>query len=167
MITATIGIDPGLTGAVAVLVDGQFNCIYDMPTEVKKSGKKQINARELFNIADEIKNDFAALGVQTVNGVLELSSPAPMKGRKQGAVGMMGMGDSYGCARMFLAYFNASVTIASPRVWKKAMGLNTNKEYSRTRAAQVYPSANKLLTRKKDHNRAESLLLARYLLDYH
>ena len=55
--------------------------------------------------------------------------------------------------------------IVSPQRWKKAMGVSQDKDSSLTLARELWPNAP--LTRKKDHGRAEALLIAEYLRRTH
>lgn len=152
-----IGIDPGISGAVALLFGHDFERLWDMPVETKKSGRHQIDSAMLLVISREIQ-ELSAPGDRII-AALEMTSAAP----KQGVSGMFSMGDSFGCARMLLASVGAEIHLVAPNSWKKIMKLNKDKEYSRSVARRLYPTAQQFLERKKDHNRAEALLLARYL----
>jgi hypothetical protein len=54
------------------------------------------------------------------------------------------------------------MTIINPRDWKKIYGLGTDKDASRATAVRLYPNAP--VSRVKDHNRAESILIGHWLV---
>lgn len=156
-----IGIDPGLSGAVAMLdEDYKFVDLFDMPVEEKKSGKRQVDVRALISKLELSRLDFLSEGGSTFTLVEQVSA---MPG--QGVSGMFSLGDSFGCARCAAAQVG-SVNYAHPATWKRAMKMTPNKAYSLTLARRFYPDqAEKFLARKKDEGRAEALLLARYAVE--
>lgn len=152
-----IGVDPGLTGAVVVL-DGDSNILLlvDMPVMSKgtsKGNRRQVNPAELARL-------LAPYAGNGTTAVLERQNPMP----KQGVSSMFSIGDSYGVCRGILATLQIPVQVVHPSTWKAYFKLlRASKEQSRTRAIELFPTAT-ALSRKKDHNRAEALLLARYAL---
>ena len=151
-----IGIDPGLTGAVAVLDKfGRLVNLHDLPTAGNGKGsakvKNQISAPELANILQLYPNSIACL-----------ESVASRPG--QGVAGVFSLGDSFGCIRGTLGALRIPLIMVSPNAWKNACGIakGADKDYSRTLALQLFPEAN--IGLKKHHNRAEAILLARHLL---
>ena len=151
-----IGIDPGLTGAVAVLERGRrLIAIHDLPIEGNGKGKakvkNQISAPELANILQLYPNAIACL---------EMVASRP----GQGVASVFSLGDSFGCIRGTLGSLRIPFILVSPNSWKTACGIakGADKDYSRTLALQLYPSAE--IGLKKHHNRAEALLLARHIL---
>jgi crossover junction endodeoxyribonuclease RuvC len=152
-----IGIDPGLTGAVAFLCsDGTYN-VADIPvidTSAKGKVRSMINARALANlIIDLDQSDFSRTTVM-------LEQTAAMPG--QGVSSMFSMGDSFGACRGVIATLGLSFELVRPAKWKKTMGLTDEKGMARAKAVQMFPNVGHLLSRVKDHNRAEALLLAEY-----
>lgn len=157
----TIGIDPGLTGAIGVLRDGRFEKVYSMPTEAKRSKGNQIDTARLLQIAEEIHHSLKLAPIPSeVRVVMEQVSANP----KQGVSSMFSFGDSAGCARMFASALHPeSFELVPSSRWKKEMKLSKRKAYSITRALRAFPKAREFLTRKKDEGRAEALLLSQYL----
>lgn len=151
-----IGIDPGITGAVAfVWESGEYIEVDDIPVMAKGKGaskvKNQVNAAGLIHLINRTwrPDQFCVAYLERVS-----SMPG------QGVASMFSMGDTYGCIRGILAALGIETHIITPRQWKKHYGLNSDKEIARAKAIELYPQAP--LTRKKDQNRAEALLIARY-----
>ena len=149
-----IGIDPGITGAVAVIGNG-VEKVLDIPTMAKGKGqstvKKQINASGLKSL---IVENLPKRG--KVEVYLERTSAMP----GQGVASMFSMGDSYGCIRGVCAALELRLEVITPASWKKHFGLGRDKEVVRAKAIELFPDMP--LSRKKDHNRAEALLIAKY-----
>jgi crossover junction endodeoxyribonuclease RuvC len=78
----------------------------------------------------------------------------------QGTRSMFTTGYGMGIWVGILATLEFPYTTVRPQVWKRALRLSKDKEASRLRAIQLFPGAD--LRRKKDHGRAEALLLAYY-----
>ena len=81
----------------------------------------------------------------------------------QGVASMFAMGKSYGILLGVLATLSIATHTVSPGKWKKFYALGKEKDQSRELAQRMWPDAP--LNLKKHHNRAESLLLAKYYLD--
>lgn len=152
-----IGIDPGLTGAVAMIQeigDEDAILIWDIPIIAMGARRKQLNMAGMTTILrtsyPESNKIIAAIeGQQAMPG--------------QGVSSVFSLGQTYGGIMGCLAALGIGYEIISPSVWKKAYRLSKNKELSRTRALELYPDCAPYLSRKKDHGRAEALLLADYL----
>lgn len=153
-----VGIDPGISGAIAVVSgDGNFVCVRSMPIQAKKSGRNEVDASELYTFFEKLpKGGF-------IYSLVERVSAMP----GQGVSGMFSLGDSFGCVRAIATATSHRTDYVAAAVWKKKMGLNKNKEYSRTLARKMFPTAEGDLSRKKDEGRAEALLLARFASQHH
>jgi len=149
-----IGIDPGLSGAIGFLRDGVFLAVEDMPTVAKGSGsvKREVSPAGLRQlIRQHVQNgDICAVVLERVNA---------MPG--QGVSSVFSLGDSFGCARAVVASAGVELTYVAPVSWKKYFKLTSDKEVSRALAVKLFPAAP--LTLKKHSDRAESLLMARWL----
>lgn len=149
-----IAIDPGLSGAVAAIT-GAGIYVTDMPIMAKGKGggrvKTQINASELASILHGYSNGHTV--------VLERISSMP----GQGVASMFSMGDTFGCIRGVCAALGMRVEVITPQSWKKHYKLPSDKEVCRAKAIELFPDLP--LGRKKDHNRAEALLMAKYAMD--
>lgn len=150
----TIGIDPGLTGAIGMLRDGVFVAVEDMPTLAKGSGsvKREVDPAGLKSILLRF-----APADESVKVVLERVNAMP----GQGVSSVFSLGDSFGCARSVVAALNFELTYVAPITWKKHFKLERDKEFSRALAVKWYPEAP--LNLKKYSDRAEALLMSRWL----
>jgi crossover junction endodeoxyribonuclease RuvC len=150
-----IGIDPGLSGAVAFLYEDQAK-IWDIPTILKGSGsvKQEINASAMFDYLRDIKVRIAGGQIQAA---LERVNSMP----GQAASSTFSLGDSFGVCRATLASAGIPTTYVTPQSWKKHFNLSKEKEEARALAIKLYPSVE--LHLKKHIDRAESLLIATYL----
>jgi crossover junction endodeoxyribonuclease RuvC len=148
-----IGIDPGLSGAMAFISDEWEPQVWDTATILKGSGsvKYEVDASALF------KRLAWVAGRTDVRAALERVNSMP----GQTASSTFSLGDSFGVARACLACSNIPTTYVTPQSWKKYFKLTSDKEMSRSLAAKLYPTVD--LSFKKHADRAEALLIATYL----
>ena len=152
------GVDPGVSGAICVLTEGKILEVYEMPTMIDgKKNKKQVNGAEVTNIFLKNLNneDKAKVVVEHVTA---------MPG--QGVTSMFNFGQSFGVVKGICAALKLPIYFVRPVKWKKHFNLiKTNKDASRTKVIQVYPGISSKLSRKKDSNKADAILIARYFND--
>lgn len=152
-----LGIDPGLSGAIAFLdTTTDALVIMDMPTvEMTRNGK---NKREVSPalIADMI----AGKGV--TQAFMERVSAMP----GQGVSSMFSFGRSTGVVEGVLAAYEIPTTLVTPQAWMKAMGVRAGKDGSRERAMQLFPQYADRFARKKDDGRSDAALIAKYGASY-
>ena len=153
-----IGIDPGLSGGIAVLDDLKIHDIFDMPimSEGKKN-KNQLNSAQLVNIINGhvLKNEDTFVIVEQVSA---------MPG--QGVTSMFNFGQTFGSIKGICAALKLPIFYVRPAKWKKHFELiNSSKDASRTKVIEMYPSISSRLTKKKDVNKADAILIARYFRD--
>jgi len=152
------GIDPGVSGAICVLKEGKILEVYEMPTMIDgKKNKRQVNGAEVTNIflKELNKEDTAKVVVEHVTA---------MPG--QGVTSMFNFGQSFGVIKGVCAALSLPIYFVRPTKWKKHFNLiKTNKEASRTKVIQVYPEISSKLSKKKDSNKADAILIARYFND--
>lgn len=148
-----IGIDPGISGALALLEDDNtLSDIVDMPIMPLKGNRNTVNAAEVSKILKLWLN-----GSGKVTAHLEQVSAMP----GQGVSSMFGFGVSYGIVQGVLASLGIPVILVTPQQWKKRAGLlGKEKDMARTMAQRLYPMAD--LSRKKDIGRADAILIAYY-----
>lgn len=157
-----IGIDPGLTGACAVIGHDGVRAVFDLPTmPVPGAGpkalvKRKIDGRALCSLL--LKHCPASEGAPTA--VLE--QVATMGGMNNAVQTQGSLLRSLGAIETVLECLKFKVEYVAPQRWKKAYGIGSDKAKSLALARQLYPDAAADLKRQKDHNRAESLLLARW-----
>ena len=144
-----VGIDPGLSGAIAILEDKKVLNIFDMPVMAEgKKNKRQLNSAQLVNIIKEntIKNENIAVVVEQVNA---------MPG--QGVTSMFNFGQSFGAIKGLCAALNLPIFFVRPSKWKKHFELiNSSKDASRTKVIEMYPSLSNQLAKKKDVNKSDA-----------
>lgn len=160
----TIGIDPGLTGAVATLIDGEAGPVIDTPT-MEVDGHTELDARAMAVFIRELR---AAHPDAEVSACIERVRAMPAKGRKQGAQSSMNFGDTYGKAKAVLELLGIPTTRAEPASWKRSFGLlKQEKDAARLLAIKRFPAKAKELARKKDNGRADALLIALWFENTH
>jgi crossover junction endodeoxyribonuclease RuvC len=147
-----IGIDPGLSGALALLQDdNRIEDMLDMPVMAGTGKRQQVNAAQLSKVLRLWKDG------ETVTAYLEQVAAMP----RQGVSSMFGFGVSYGIVQGVLSTLGIPVILVTPQRWKKAAGLiGKDKDFARTLAQRLYPMAE--LGRKKDIGRADAILIARF-----
>ena len=147
-----LGIDVGLNGAIALIVDGQLLQVHDMPTvtlERNNKTKRMVNAQALSLIIRGAIADAAYL--ERLNA---------MPG--QGVTSMFSMGQSLGVVLGILAACEVPTTTIPPRTWQKALDVPQGKDGSRYRAAQLFPEHADMFSRVKDDGRSDAVLIAAY-----
>ena len=129
-----------------------------MPTMIDgKKNKRQVNGSQVANIIKENlhNNKETIVVVEQVNA---------MPG--QGVTSMFNFGQSFGVIKGVCAALSLPIYFVRPTKWKKHFNLiKTNKEASRTKVIEVYPEISSKLSRKKDSNKADAILIARYFND--
>ena len=148
-----IGIDPGLTGAIAKVQGGNIE-VWDMPTLELRS-KRFVNAPML---ADLISSINWQANPQKCEVILERVSARP----GQGVTSMFSFGTSCGIIQGIIAALHLPLTLVSPQEWRKKMGVPKGKDGSRQRVLELRPDLASRFSRKKDHGRADAVLMALY-----
>ena len=153
-----IGIDPGLSGGIAVLENNQVLSIFDMPVMSEgKKNKRQLNSAQLVTLIKEnIKSsEDVAVIVEQVNA---------MPG--QGVTSMFNFGQTFGAIKGVCAALGLPIFFVRPSKWKKHFELiNSSKDSSRTKAIEMYPAFSNQLAKKKDVNKSDAILIARFYND--
>ena len=150
-----IGIDPGLSGAIAILEDNKVLNIFDMPVMAEgKKNKRQLNSAQLVNI---IRDNTASIDEVAV--VVEQVNAMP----GQGVTSMFNFGQTFGAIKGVCAALNLPIFFVRPSKWKKHFELiNSSKDSSRTKTIEMYPSLSNQLSKKKDVNKSDAILIARF-----
>ena len=150
-----IGIDPGLSGAIAILQNNKVLNLFDMPVMAEgKKNKRQLNSALLVNLIKENidQNDDVYIVVEQVNA---------MPG--QGVTSMFNFGQSFGILKGICSAMQLPIYFVRPAKWKKYFNLiNSEKDASRTRAIEIFPYFSSNLSKKKDSNKADAILIASY-----
>jgi len=152
-----IGIDPGLSGSICFLKDGKILDVVEMPTMTEgKKNKRQVNGFQIYN---EISKRINKLENQEIRVVIEQVSAMP----GQGVTSMFNFGQSFGTLKGLCAGMQLPVYFVRPAKWKKYFNLiNSEKDASRTRAIEIFPNFSSQLSKKKDSNKADAILIASF-----
>ena len=153
-----IGIDPGISGAICILENRKVLEVYETPTMIDgKKNKRQVNGAQVTNIIKERLNENKEVVV-----VVEHVNAMP----GQGVTSMFNFGQSFGVIKGICSALSIPIYFVRPTKWKKYFNLiKTNKDASRTKVIEVYPEISSKLSRKKDANKADAILIARYFSD--
>ena len=131
-----------------------------MPTMIEgKKNKKQVNGSQIFNeISEKIKN----MDKKNIKVVIEHVTAMP----GQGVTSMFNFGQSFGILKGICSAMQLSVYFVRPAKWKKYFNLiNSEKDASRTRAIEIFPYYSSYLSRKKDSNKADAILIASFFFE--
>tara|TARA_X000001036_G_scaffold422648_1_gene445776 strand:- start:1452 stop:1943 length:492 start_codon:yes stop_codon:yes gene_type:complete len=153
-----IGIDPGLSGAIAVLEDKKVLGIFDMPVMAEgKKNKRQLNSAQLVNVIKANINQDEEISV-----VVEQVNAMP----GQGVTSMFNFGQTFGAIKGVCAALKLPIYFVRPSKWKKHFELiNSSKDSSRTKVIEMYPTLSDQLAKKKDVNKSDAILIARYYIE--
>jgi crossover junction endodeoxyribonuclease RuvC len=152
-----IGIDPGISGSICFFEDGKILQVIDMPTMADgKKNKRQINGAQIFN---EISERVQKVEKKNIRVIIEQVSAMP----GQGVTSMFNFGQSYGILKGICSAMQLSMFFVRPAKWKKYYNLlNSEKDASRTRAIEIFPYFSSQLSKKKDSNKADAILIASF-----
>ncbi len=143
--TIIMGIDPGISGAIAFYyTDVSRVAVADVPVI-----GKEINTAVLAQMVRTNQPDFA---------VIEEVHAMP----KQGVTSVFNFGRSYGDVRGVVCALGVRLYFVTPQKWKKHFGLSADKEQSRLRALRMFPANAESFKLKKHEGRAEAALIALY-----
>jgi crossover junction endodeoxyribonuclease RuvC len=152
-----IGIDPGISGSICFFQDGKIIDVVEMPTMTEgKKNKKQVNGSQIFNeISDRIKK----LDKKDIKVIIEQVSAMP----GQGVTSMFNFGQSFGILKGICSAMQLPMYFVRPTKWKKYFNLiNSEKDASRTKAIEIFPYFSVHLSKKKDSNKADAILIASF-----
>ena len=152
-----IGIDPGISGSICFLDNGKILDVVEMPimTDGKKN-KKQVNGSQVFN---EVTKRIKQFEKNQIRVVIEHVSAMP----GQGVTSMFNFGQSFGILKGICTAMQLPMYFVRPAKWKKYFNLlNSEKDASRTRAIEIFPYFSSQLSRKKDSNKADAILIASF-----
>jgi crossover junction endodeoxyribonuclease RuvC len=149
-----VGIDPGLSGAIAFVNDGELLSVADLPlVEVQhgKGSRKELSPALLHDML--IHTDF-----RIGKAIVEHVGASP----QMGSVSAFRFGENFGAILAVLACCGIRTELVRPAAWKKAMALGPDKALSRAMAIKLWPMQSEYFARVKDDGRAEAALLAEF-----
>ncbi len=152
-----IGIDPGIAGAICFFESGEVIDVIDMPTMSEgKKNKRQVNGRQIFF---EISKRIEEYSPKNIRVIVEQVSAMP----GQGVTSMFNFGQSYGVIKGICSAMQLPIFFVRPIKWKKYFNLvNTQKDASRTKVIEIFPNISSILSKKKDANKADAILIASF-----
>ena len=152
-----IGIDPGISGSICFFENGKILEVVEMPTMTEgKKNKRQVNGAQIYN---EILKRTNKNEKQNVRVIIEQVSAMP----GQGVTSMFNFGQSFGILKGICSAMQLPMYFVRPAKWKKYFGLiNSEKDASRTRAIEMFPYFSSQLSKKKDSNKADAILIASF-----
>lgn len=148
----TLGIDVGLNGAIALVVDGELISVVDMPTvTLDRNGKakRQVSVPELVQII----KDFDPTEAYTER-VFAMAG--------QGVTSVFSFGRSLGVVEGVLGALKIKNSLVTPQTWQKRMAVTGGKDGSRARAMDLFPEQAQMFKRVKDDGRADAALIAAF-----
>tara|TARA_E500000178_G_scaffold309256_1_gene323481 strand:- start:1032 stop:1520 length:489 start_codon:yes stop_codon:yes gene_type:complete len=151
-----IAIDPGISGSICFFEDGKILEVLEMPTMIEgKKSKRQVNGAQIYN---EILKRIGGSEKQT-RVIIEQVSAMP----GQGVTSMFNFGQSYGILKGICSAMQLPMFFVRPAKWKRYFNLiNSQKDASRTRAIEIFPYFSSQLSKKKDSNKADAILIASF-----
>jgi len=157
----TFGVDPGLTGAITTLIDGEPGPYLDMPTMDAGEGN-EVDARAVVLFVREQR---AAHPGAHVEAVMERIHARPMRDKDgkalEGGKARHSLAEGYGQLKAAIRVLGIPLTLVQPVAWKRSLRLlGQPKDAGRLLALARFPSARSFLSRKKDNGRADALLIA-------
>ena len=152
-----IGIDPGISGSICFFEDGKITDVIEMPTMTEgKKNKKQVNGSQIYNEILKRTNKFQKKDIRVI---VEQVSAMP----GQGVTSMFNFGQSFGILKGICSAMQLPIYFVRPAKWKKYFNLiNSQKDASRTRAIEIFPYFSTQLSKKKDSNKADAILISSF-----
>jgi len=151
--SCVIGIDPGVSGAIAIVTGSTVDC-HDMPT-VEVNGRRHVCPHGLRQILGECVvvrgQEITAVVLEHVQGV-----------QGTGATSAFSFGRSFGLVEGVVAGMRLPLVLVRPQAWTKALGVSRDKGDHRRAAANLWPAHATLFARAKDDGRADAALLCRW-----
>tara|TARA_A100001011_G_scaffold376923_1_gene440057 strand:- start:2308 stop:2802 length:495 start_codon:yes stop_codon:yes gene_type:complete len=155
-----IGIDPGISGSICFFQDGKIIDVIEMPTMTEgKKNKRQVNGAQIFN---EVSKRIENMDKKDIKIIIEQVSAMP----GQGVTSMFNFGQSFGILKGICSAMQLPMYFVRPAKWKKYFNLiNSKKDASRTKAIEIFPYFSSNLSKKKDSNKADAILIASFFYE--
>lgn len=153
--TVVLGLDPGVTGALAIVEGTQALVLEELP--VLKVGTAMSRQRRDLDLA-EIHKFLVPIAGAIDHAFVEKVSARP----GQGVTSMFRFGYASGSLHGLLVALGIPLTFVAPQTWQKAMGVGPGGDAARARAKELYPASQASFTRKADEHRADAVLIATY-----
>lgn len=141
-----VGVDPGMSGAIAILDGDQLVAVHDMPCLGGAVSVQMLVGLESW--------DHAIYGTVVIEDVHAMP--------KQGVASVFGFGRSKGVLEGVFGQAHRPIEYVTPAKWKRDLRLTKDKGACRQRAAELWPDDAALFRRVKDDGRAEAALIAHW-----
>jgi crossover junction endodeoxyribonuclease RuvC len=145
------GIDPGLTGALAIIDEYRVVFVDDLPVHQIRAGKRARAELDLGGMREVLAS------LTYVHVFIEQVAARP----GQGVTSMFRFGFTAGQIIGIVAGLRVPYSLVPPQRWQRLTGCGPAPDEARRRAGQLYPDAVQYLTRKRDAGRADAILIAR------
>lgn len=156
-----LGIDPGLTGALALYdpITGGLEAVIDMPATTR-GGKNELDPYLLSAFISTHAKSIRLVALEDVSAMKYTNAAGKVRG--QGAAASFAFGKYFGVVVGVLAANHLPILFVKPAVWKMGLGLSSRKEDSLRVAREKFAPHSALFALKKHDGRAEAALLAFY-----
>jgi len=152
--------DPGLSGGLCFMQGGVVVEVLDMPTLPDGASNRQLDCMAICRRIDKWKPRIAI--IENVQPMPSIPGADGVR-RGMGAASSFRFGFAVGQIRAIAVCYGLEIKLVTPGVWKRYYGLKgPDKEQSRQKALELIPGTVQWLGRKRDHNRAEAVLLGLY-----
>lgn len=149
-----IGVDPGATGAIAAIFNGELSSVHDMPCLTLKVGGKDRRRVDAVGLATR----FAFVDSKRTKVFIEQVGP----NIRDGKAAAFAFGGGFRMIEQVCACFHIPYEFVLPNTWQRAVGCPKGKDGARARAAQIFPASAEHFRRVKDDGRADAVLIAHY-----
>jgi crossover junction endodeoxyribonuclease RuvC len=124
-----------------------------------KKNKRQVNGAQVFH---EISSRITNLKKENIKVIIEQVSAMP----GQGVTSMFNFGQSFGILKGMCSAMQLPMYFVRPAKWKKYFNLiNSEKDASRTKAIEIFPYFSAHLSKKKDSNKADAILISSFFYE--
>lgn len=161
-----LGIDPGQSGAISALADGDYAGVFDMPCSARATKGSEVSGAALASCLRIIRENHPGA---YVTAALEQINAMPSWGgkdverRTMGSTSMLRFGEAFGVVKGVLGALGIGYVTVLPQTWKRHHGLiGSEKDDARLLTIKRMPAAASMLQRKKDIGRADALLIAQW-----
>ena len=147
-------------GSICFFEDGKIIDVVEMPNMAEgKKNKRQVNGAQIYHeISKRIKN----LEKKDIKVIIEQVAAMP----GQGVTSMFNFGQSFGVLKGICAAMQIPMYFVRPAKWKKYFNLiNSEKDASRTKAIEIFPHFSAQLSKKKDSNKADAILISSFFYE--
>jgi len=156
-----IGIDPGVTGALARISDYgdrlSYDWVEDMPVLEATRGRRKVDAARTAALIRAAQHPLSRVFTK-VEIWIEDTHAMP----KNGSIASESLGRSKGVVEGIAATLEIPLYLVSPQKWKRYFSLKSGKDAARAKASELMPRWVEMWRLKKHHNRAEAALIALY-----